>query len=625
MKTLFLLVDCQEGFLSDPHLSPHRNVVEAKGARILQHCRESGFAVAHVHMSVDPTVDDRMAHWKESGRLTCEVGSKSAEPSSLLKPLPQEPVFYKSVFSAFIEPELLTFLRDAAIDVVWIAGIHTHTCIRQTALDAYQHGFEVVLCADVLGSNEPALAAQSLLYLEDRGVALQRSEDMLTGQSRVLSQRALAERVAGQISAVINTPSEAFDRMGAIERLQAVAIVLSREAERFATLIVDETRKPIRMAREEVKRSIDLLNTVADRISAEDAIEVHAEGMIRYLPRGLVALLTPWNNPLAIPIGQLAPALVYGNRVVWKPSPHGVRVARALAVLLAESGVGTDQLALVEGGADVGLLVAGHPAVNAVSFTGSCAAGDLLAARCHQLGREFQAEMGGNNGVIVWGQTLQGAETCRQIAHAAFGFSGQRCTAVRRLIVPESDLEAGLPCLLAAVASLPYGDPLSEETLVGPLCSTEKARRLEELVERARPQMRLIEQPHLCVEGAVSTGQDYFPPTILICDDPTHEIVQEESFGPVLVIEPVPDFDQALERLNGVRFGLTAGLVGGDGLCRSLFLAHAQAGILNLDSIHAGAGLDMPFGGWKASAMGPPQHGAANRNFYTKPQAIYET
>ena len=178
--------------------------------------------------------------------------------------------------------------------------------------------------------------------------------------------------------------------------------------------------------------------------------------------------------------------------------------------------------------------------------------------------------------------------------------------------------------LQEAVAALPYGDPLAEATVVGPLCSPEKVQSIEALVERARPQMRAIVQPHVA-SAPLPEGAAYFPPTIVVCEDPSHEIVQEETFGPVLVIQPVGDFDEALERLNGVRFGLTAGLVGGDAHCRTLFLEKAQAGILNVDSIHAGAGVDMPFGGWKASGVGPPQHGAANRYFYTKPQAVYLT
>jgi acyl-CoA reductase-like NAD-dependent aldehyde dehydrogenase/nicotinamidase-related amidase len=599
--------------------------VEAEATRLLEQCREAGIPVAHVHMSVDPDEDNRMAHWKESDRWTCAKGTGSAEAPCALRPLLGEAVFHKSVFSAVIGTELLDFLRDEAIDVLWIAGIHTHTCVRQSALDVYQMGFRTVLCVDALGSNEPALAAQSLLYLRERGISLRRTAELFSmRQAHVEVTTALSDMVDSEMAGVMDSTASLSARTVDIDCLRRIAAALVDCKESFATLITDESQKPISMARGEVQRSIDLLNTVADRVDEEDAVEVHSEGLVRYLPRGVIALLTPWNNPLAIPVGQIAPALAYGNRVVWKPSPCGVRVARALAELIFKCGVAPHRVTLVEGGADVGLLVAEHPEVSAVTFTGSCGAGHILAARCHQMGRELQAELGGNNGVIAWGDSLSRGDVAKMIAHAAFGFSGQRCTAVRRLIIPKASLVVGLLHLQEAVAALPYGDPLDEATEVGPLCSAEQVHRLDELVERARPQMRSVVQPHVDT-GALPLGGAYYPPTIVVCEDPLHEIVQEETFGPVLVIQPVADFDEALECLNGVRFGLTAGLVGGDGNCRAMFLEKAQAGILNLDSIHAGAGLDMPFGGWKASGLGPPQHGLSNRHFYTKSQAVYGT
>jgi acyl-CoA reductase-like NAD-dependent aldehyde dehydrogenase len=237
-----------------------------------------------------------------------------------------------------------------------------------------------------------------------------------------------------------------------------------------------------------------------------------------------------------------------------------------------------------------------------------------IAARRHV---PLQAELGGNNAAIVWSDALLDRAAAR-IAEGAFGQAGQRCTANRRAIVDQACLDAFLERLVVATRALVVGDPLDPATHVGPLVSAEAAARAAAAIERARASARDVIVPH----GTVPAGS-YVAPTIVLCDDPAAEIVQEETFGPVLVVEPAQDFAHALKLLNGVRQGLAAALFSPSPDHRARFLEEAEAGILKLDEATADAGVEAPFLGWKASGVGPSEHGDGDLEFYTRAQALY--
>jgi alpha-ketoglutaric semialdehyde dehydrogenase len=629
LKTLLLLVDLQEDFLAEPGLRPHRARVEAGVLRLLKECRRRAIQVAHVHMAIHTDPDNRMEHWKNTGRWSCVTGSPGAASPLPLEKGPQERLFFKSTFSAFTGTGLSSWLLHEGVNTLWIAGLHWHTCIRQTALDAYQLGLHVVLCQDALGSTEPLQAAQSRIYLGKRGIPCRSTPDLLSsGTPSEMRASEIEKLVRLKVTSVLSarTDSSYRNKNKRIHLLQKTAGRLLTEKDSLADLITAETGKPVRMSREEVLRAADLLNAVAGRMTSETEEEKHIEGMIRYIPQGLIGLITPWNNPLSIPAGQIAAALAYDNGVIWKPSPRTIKTARTFQRLLIECGWPEHLIELLEGSLESGLCLASHPEVNAVSFTGSCEAGWMLAAVCHERACPYQAEMGGNNGVIVWPEIEEPESAARMLAEAAFGFAGQRCTAVRRVILPEAQMELWLGLLQKSILSLSWDSPEKEETIIGPLCSREKAAEVAELLERSRPGLRAILQPHLSagkIPAEFVSGSAYYPPTLVVCSDPQHELVSEETFGPVLVLQPARNFDHALELLNGVRQGLTAGLLGGDPVCQELFKQKAQAGILKIGKIQPGAALDLPFGGWKDSGYGPPQHGSANQHFYTKMQTIY--
>jgi alpha-ketoglutaric semialdehyde dehydrogenase len=207
-----------------------------------------------------------------------------------------------------------------------------------------------------------------------------------------------------------------------------------------------------------------------------------------------------------------------------------------------------------------------------------------------------------------------------QVARSAFGAAGQRCTATRRAVVAEECHNRFRDLLLAAVPGLRWGDPLDEETDVGPLLSASARDRVAAVVGRARSAGAVTFAPH-----AVPPPGDgfYYPPTVISCDDEKAEVVQEETFGPVVVVQRAHGWDHAMRLCNGVPQGLVAALFSSLPSLQERFLAEARAGMLKINLPTAGAVADAPFGGWKASGVGPFEHGLADAEFYSRYQTVY--
>jgi len=257
---------------------------------------------------------------------------------------------------------------------------------------------------------------------------------------------------------------------------------------------------------------------------------------------------------------------------------------------------------------------------DAVTISGSLKAGYVAQEICAKRHLPLQAELGGNNASIVW-RDADLATTARSIAEGAFVFAGQRCTANRRAIVDSNIYDPFLERLIAATGSLVWADPSEENTQLGPLISPISGRRVAAVIERARAYSHRIISG--CRDLCAGRGDAWVVPTIVCCDDSQAEVVQEETFGPVLVVQRAENWDQAISLCNGVKQGLAAALFSSSSELTQDFLRRAKAGILKINSSTADAGVDLPFGGWKTSGIGPPEHGVANREFFTRPQAVY--
>jgi acyl-CoA reductase-like NAD-dependent aldehyde dehydrogenase/nicotinamidase-related amidase len=651
VNPVLLLVDLQNDFLPSAGLQPAAPALVARAAALLEGFRSRFLPVVHVWTTVRPDEDRRMSHWKRAGKWACVQGSAGHEPPPPLRPRPDELVLHKSFFSAFENSRLKQSLQSFQCNALVVAGVHLHGCIRATVLDAYQQGYPGWVAEDAVGSNDAVHAAITGRYLGERAARfapvgdllryLNAGNDLINGRlektlvhrSPRASSRVLWEvPIAGprETSAAVRVAQGAWpawrdfapkDRAGVLARF---AELLTANGDELAIQMAQEVGKPVTQGLAEVRRSADLVNDACNR--ARDVLELRtaADACFRYRPLGVVAVVSPWNNPLAIPLGKIAPALVYGNVVVWKPAPAGTGVAWHILKLLQAAGCPEGTVGIVSGDHRTAQHLAGEAGIDAVTLSGSAAAGLVLQEICARRHIPFQAELGGNNAAIVWDEADVGDATER-IAEAAFGFAGQRCTANRRVIVPAGSSDRFLTCLEQATASLKWGDPLCRGTQVGPLISAQKRDEVEAVVARSVPSAQAIRVPHAGQadrEYLAGIGS-YYPPTIIYGTAPEMEVVQEETFGPVLVVQTANSFEHALALCNGVRQGLVAALFSRSLALQNQFLQEARAGILKLNRATADADVRTPFGGWKASGIGPPEHGPADREFYTRTQAVY--
>jgi acyl-CoA reductase-like NAD-dependent aldehyde dehydrogenase/nicotinamidase-related amidase len=601
MKPLLLLVDLQRDYLDSPGLEPAAGRVVERAAELLGACRRRGVPVVHAWTTVRRDDDRRMPHWKRDGRWLCEEGTPGHEPPPQLAPAEGESVVHKTFFSPFEGEELDAILGAERPDLLLIAGVHLHGCIRAAVLDAYRRQpLDIWVAEDAVASDDPLHAATTRRYLERRAARFARVAEIV------------AELDGDGAPAGSRAPT--LDSGWTIEpaALERAADRLEPQADELALAMAGEIGKPVRFGRQEVLRSAEMLRAVARRAFADRQTEPAGSAEVRRRPLGTVAIVTPWNNPVYIPLGKIGPALAYGNAAVWKPAPEAHGISERLAELMRDL-----PLTLVQGGARAAEAVMEHPAVDAVTITGSSAAGFAAQDVCGRRRIPLQAELGGNNAAIVWPDAdLELA--AREIAAGAFAQAGQRCTANRRLIVHGDCREQLLELVARETAALPWGDPSDEETVIGPLVSAAARDRLASLLARSGAETIL---PH--GSDAPGEGDAWHPPTIALCDDPGHELVQHESFGPLLVVQTADEWEEAMALLDGVPQGLVAALFTASAELEERFLADARAGILKLGRSTADAEVDVPFGGWKASGIGPPEHGSFDRDFYTRVQAVY--
>ncbi|OAN51300.1 aldehyde dehydrogenase family protein [Magnetospirillum moscoviense] len=609
-RTALLLVDIQEDFLCRPGLLPGAGDVVERVSVLLEGFRRLALPVCHAHTRVSADGSDAMPHWRAKGNTACSAGTAGSLPPASLAPLDGEGMFFKRFFSPFENPGLIAWLRDRQVTTLVVAGLYTHACVRAAALDAYAHGLGVVIAHDGVATTDVLHGEITREYLSTHGVVFAPIAEILGAPAAENGEWAAVERTGRDADEWPLTPPRR--RVDMLRRWRAI---LEERRDLIIAGMVDEIAKPLGDASEEFDRALAHIDDAAELALQES--EAVTDGVrVRYRPVGRVALITPWNNPLAIPVGKIAPALAFGNTVVWKPSPYATRTARALLTCLRDTGALPDHVVtLLEGDAETARRLMLDESIDAVSLTGGPASGRLATALCAIGGKPLQAELGGNNAHVV----LEGADPAMiagSLARGAFGFSGQRCTAVRRVIVVDSVYCEFLRAFVGAAEALAVGLPDRPGTIIGPHLAPVRVQALVEgaLVEGAR--LVTGGRCHADVPGA-------FLPTILECNDPDLDIVQQESFAPIVVMLRARGADDALRLANAVPQGLLAGVSGGTPQERQSFLDGIEAGIVRMGGpprINASA----PFGGWKESGRGCPEHGRWDREFYTRPQAIYD-
>lgn len=624
MTPLFTLVDLQADYLQAGPLEPAAGAVVQQAAWLLEECRRQDVPVAHVWTTVRRCPDERLAHWKQAGLWRCEAGTSGHQPPPPLMPRAGEAVIHKTGYSGYTG-DLRRLVHERGIDTLILVGVYLHACVRQTILDAYQAGLAVWVAEDAVGSADPLHAVLTRRYLEARGVrfvpARVIGRELDGGQAPSPGPVDVTAAVGAAQGAAAGWRKTSPSVRGTLVR--CLAERLAAQAPALAAQMAGDIGKPVRFGCVEVERSAVMLEVIARRFEALPESEAVGNAVVRRRPHGVVAVITPWNNPIYLALGKIVPAILAGNTVVWKPAPETTALSRLLADLMRAADWPDGLVVPLTGGRCVGEQLLSDGRVAAATITGSSGAGYSAQALCAQRRIPLQAELGGNNAAIICADADL-AKAAQKVAAGAFEMAGQRCTANRRAIVVAERRDEFLRLLLRASAALRWGDPACSDTQIGPLVNESQRERVAGAVARAVPRCG----PALLPLGAApahagSTAHAWYPPTILCCADPELEIVQEETFGPVLVVQTARDWDHALRLCNGVHQGLAAAVFTRSPATADRFLEEAEAGILKVNHSTADAEVDVPFGGWKGSGIGPFEHGACDVEFYLRPQTIY--
>jgi aldehyde dehydrogenase (NAD+) len=399
-----------------------------------------------------------------------------------------------------------------------------------------------------------------------------------------------------------------------LARKDEIGRLLAREEGKTLAEAVGETARAAQIFRFFAGEAIRVAGDAIASVRPDVDVEVTRE------PVGVVGLITPWNFPIAIPAWKIAPALAYGNTVVFKPADLTPGSAHLLAEILHDAGVPAGVFNLVMGrGSVVGDAIVSHPQVDAISFTGSVPVGRGLAAQAAQGMKKIQLEMGGKNPMVV----LDDADLDIAVPAAlngAFYSTGQRCTASSRIIVQAGIHDAFLDRLATEAAALNVGNPLDSKTHIGPVVSEKQLANNLEYVDIA------------AAEGADVIGghrlrgetEGYFQqPAIFANATNDMRSSREEIFGPCASIIRVSDFDEALAVANDTEFGLSSGICTASLKHARAFKRFSTAGMVMVNLPTAGVDYHVPFGGRRGSSFGSREQGRYAAEFYTAVKTAY--
>ena len=404
--------------------------------------------------------------------------------------------------------------------------------------------------------------------------------------------------------------------------------IMGRRADEIAAAITTEEGKPIADARGEVRRAMNIIEYAAGEGRRMFGYTTPSElpNTVAYTmkrPLGVVGIITPWNFPIAIPAWKMAPALICGNALVFKPASSTPLCAVKLAEVFEEAGLPPGTLNLITGpGAQVGNALVEDPRVNGISFTGSTEIGTALYARGAAALKKVQAEMGGKNAVIL----LADADLDKAlggIVQGAFGSTGQRCTATSRVIVEETVYDEFMQGLLERTAALRIGDGIDPAVDVSPLCGPGQYDKVLEYIGIGAEEGANLVYGGRGLSGGEYDDGYYVEPTVFADVAPEMRIAKEEIFGPVLTVFKAKDLEEAVQISNSVEFGLSSSVYTRD-LSRAFeYINTVEAGMVHVNAPTLGGEVHLPFGGLKSSGVGQREQGTEAFDFFTETITVY--
>jgi len=419
------------------------------------------------------------------------------------------------------------------------------------------------------------------------------------------------------------TPAPARGRI-----ISKMARLMEENKEELAQILTREEGKTINESRGELTRAINVVEFCAGESRRMNGETIPSELPANFAytikePHGVVALITPWNFPVAIPIWKLAPALVAGNTVVFKPASNTPGTAVRLTELFVEAGIPDRVLNLVLGsGSEAGDEIVNHPAVRAISFTGSTETGLKLCEQIAKRGIPFQAEMGGKNPVVV----LEDCDMNLAVEHTAqgaFGSTGQRCTATSRAVVIDTIADEFVQKIVARAKSFKLGDGSDPANEIGPSVDESQFNTVLKYIDIGREDGATMLCGGKKAEGDGLENGYFVEPTVFDHVTPDMRIAREEIFGPVLSVLRVKDFDEAMTVANDSEFGLSSSVFSNDANDIYRFIDEIESGMTHVNSPTTGGEAHIPFGGIKNTGIGAREQGSTSLDFYTELKVVY--
>jgi acyl-CoA reductase-like NAD-dependent aldehyde dehydrogenase len=447
---------------------------------------------------------------------------------------------------------------------------------------------------DIIGEFAQAAAADT-----ERAIQAAKSAFPAWSRSSIQERHDILKRVGDEILA----------------RKEEIGRMLSREEGKTLAEGIGETARAgqifLFFAAECVRLAGEKLQSVRPNIEVDVTRE----------PLGVIGIITPWNFPIAIPAWKIAPALAYGNSVVFKPAELVPATAHLLADIIQRAGVPAGVFNLVSGrGSVVGQTMLDHADVDAITFTGSVATGRKVAAACVGTMKKFQLEMGGKNPFVVLDDADIGvAVECA--VNSGFFSTGQRCTASSRLIVTEGAHDRFVEAMIARMKTLVVDDALKAGTHIGPVVDQSQFEQDLSYIEIGKAEGALLKAGGEILKR--ETPGYYLSPALFTDVTSDMRIYREEIFGPVVSVTRVKDYEAALAAANDTAFGLAAGVCTTSLKHATHFKRNAEAGMVMVNLPTAGVDYHVPFGGRKGSSYGPREQGRYAAEFYTTLKTAY--
>ncbi len=441
-----------------------------------------------------------------------------------------------------------------------------------------------------------------------------------TQADKVQTEAAIAAAKAALPAWSMTTPQQRADA------LEMIGLELIARKEEIGRMLAREEGKPLSNGIMETVRAAQIFKFFAQETLRIEGISVAStrpgvEVSMTREPVGVVGLICPWNFPIAIPAWKIAPALAYGNTVVFKPADLVPGTAWMLSEIISRSGLPKGVFNLVMGrGSVVGQSMLHSRDVNAVSFTGSVETGVKVAMAMASRGGKFQLEMGGKNPLVVMDDANLDAAVAASI-DGSFFQSGQRCTASSRLIVHAKVHDAYVEKMIAGLKALKVDHALKDGTQIGPVVDENQLAQDEKYIQIGRDEGAELSW------GGERLNRDtkgfYLSPALFTNSTNKMRINQEEVFGPVAAVIKVDSYDEALAVANDTPFGLSSGIFTSSLKFASDFRRKSQAGMVMVNLPTAGVDYHVPFGGRKGSSMGSREQGRFAAEFYTSVKTAY--